>query len=520
MRKSRNNIYRLPPLTTDILPALSESKHCTYLVGGVIRNSLLNIESSDIDLAVVGDSLHFGKVLSSKMNGRYIELDKQRGISRVVFIKESKVFQLDISKIDQNIERDTSRRDFTVNAMALQTKNILFDDTGPYFLREDLYDPYNGIHDVNTKTIRPTHNDIFKEDPLRLLRANRFSSQFNFNITTTTKYLIEENAHLLTKCSAERIRDEFLKILNNNNSAQYLRLLNKLKLLEKIIEELSFTKGVKQPKQHYWDVFNHQIECVDWFEKILDPNRIDCSNISKHIPTFKDFDEHFNKTYADGQTRKTLCKLACLLHDIAKPQTKTIERGKIRFLGHHISGSQLSIEILQKLHFSNKSIDLVSTQVLHHLRPSQMAPIGSLPSKKSVYKYYRDTGIASIDTLYLNLADYLAARGPKITEVEWERHCRTIDHILKQGFTEKVPSRRRKLVTGHDIMVGLGLKPGPIIGKLLAKIEEAQVDDEIKSKKEALEFLRETIESGEHFEKECQNISRDSRNSCIMRGNP
>jgi hypothetical protein len=149
-----------------------------------------------------------------------------------------------------------------------------------------------------------------------------------------------------------------------------------------------------------------------------------------------------------------------------------------------------------------------------------MAPIGSLPSKKSVYKYYRDTGIASIDTLYLNLADYLAARGPKITEVEWERHCRTIDHILKQGFTEKVPSRRRKLVTGHDIMVGLGLKPGPIIGKLLAKIEEAQVDDEIKSKKEALEFLRETIESGEHFEKECQNISRDSRNSCIMRGNP
>ena len=126
MRKSRNNIYRLPPLTTDILPALSESKHCTYLVGGGIRNSLLNIESSDIDLAVVGDSLHFGKVLSNKMNGRYIELDKQRGISRVVFSKESKVFQLDISKIDQNIERDTSRRDFTVNAMALQTKNILF----------------------------------------------------------------------------------------------------------------------------------------------------------------------------------------------------------------------------------------------------------------------------------------------------------------------------------------------------------------------------------------------------------
>ena len=520
MRTLRNDIYRLPQLIGDILPILSELDHSTYLVGGIIRNSLMNMESSDIDLAVTGDSLHFGKTLSNKMKGRYIELDNLRGISRVIFTKQSKTFQLDISQIDQNIEKDVLRRDFTVNAMALHAKNISSDDTGPYFLSENLYDPCNGIRDVNNKTIKSTHEDIFAEDPIRLLRAIRISSQFNFAIAPATKYLIKKNAHLLLQSSPERIRDEFLKILSHDNAAKYLRLLDKLELLEHIIEELTLSKGVKQPKQHYWDVFNHQIECVEWFEKILDPDRIDCLYISKHIPTFKDINRHFNKTYADSQTRKTLCKLACLLHDIAKPHTKTIDQGKIRFLGHHISGSQISTEILQKLHFSNKSIDLVATQVLYHLRPSQMAPRGSMPSKKSVYKYYRDAGIASIDTLYLNLADYLAARGPKITEDEWRRHCGTIDHILKQGFTDKVPSRSHKLLTGHDIMVGLGLKPGPIIGELIAKIEEAQIDDEVKSKEEALELLRKTIESGEHFEKECQNISRDSRNSCIMRGDP
>ena len=122
-----------------------------------------------------------------------------------------------------------------------------------------------------------------------------------------------------------------------------------------------------------------------------------------------------------------------------------------------------------------------------------MAPRGSMPSKKSVYKYYRDAGIASIDTLYLNLADYLAARGPKITEDEWRRHCGTIDHILKQGFTDKVPSRSHKLLTGHDIMERLSLEPGPHIGKLLDLVKEAQFEGKITTKEEALNLIsRET----------------------------
>ena len=520
MRSPRNDTYRLPDLITKLLPLFSVSENHIYLVGGAIRNSLLHMKSSDIDLSVKGNSHNLINDICRTLDAKHIELDKQRGISRIILKKNSERFQIDITRMDGNLERDTLKRDFSINAIVLNTKSICVDSKGAYFQIEDLYDPCNGTEDIESKTLKATHNEIFSEDPIRLLRAIRIASEFDFNIAANTKLSIKANANLLSTCSPERVRDEFLKILSHKHSAKQLRLLDQLELLHEIVHELPYGKGVIQPKQHYWDVFNHQIECVDWLEKILNFDATDELFIYKYLPVFENMTEYFHNTYSDGHTRKTLCKIACLLHDIAKPFTKTVDEGKIRFLGHHVEGSEISKNILHKLHFSKKSIDLIATQILHHLRPGQIAPKGEKPSKKAIYRYYRDAKTASIDTLYLNLADFLAARGPMLTEHEWKEHCQKINLILKQGFTEEVPTRVSKLLTGHDIMVGLGLNPGPEIGKLIEKVEEAQIDEKVKTKEEALDLLKKIIKTGENFEKKCQNVIGDRRHNTAMCGNP
>ena len=184
-------------------------------------------------------------------------------------------------------------------------------------------------------------------------------------------------------------------------------------------------------------------------------------------------------------------KLAGLLHDVAKPATKTIEEsGKIRFLGHHSLGSEMVSKIMEDFRISKRGVAFVSTIVQNHLRPAQMSPKGEMPSAKAVYRFYRDVGEAAIPTLYVNLADYLAARGSMLEEAEWSRYCGLIGHILDEGLNEKAPISLPKILGGHDIMEAFGLSPGPEVGHLLDFVHEAYVDGEIINKVEALDLIR------------------------------
>jgi poly(A) polymerase len=193
----------------------------------------------------------------------------------------------------------------------------------------------------------------------------------------------------------------------------------------------------------------------------------------------------------------TVLKLACLLHDISKPATKTVESsGRIRFLGHHTEGAEVAERILKRLRFSRRAVDLISLMVHHHLRPSQMAPKGELPSGKAVYRYYRDAAQAAIDTLYLNMADYLAARGSMLEQDDWQEHCRVVGHILSKGFEQKAPENLSKLVTGYDIMESFALGPGPKVGELLNLANEAWANGDVNTKEEALELVRANLGAG------------------------
>ena len=162
-------------------------------------------------------------------------------------------------------------------------------------------------------------------------------------------------------------------------------------------------------------------------------------------------------------------------------------------------GAETTQSIMNRLRFSRKASDYVSTIVKHHLRPSQLAPKDLMPSKKAVYRYYRDLGDVSIDTIYLNLSDYMAAKGDKILESDfdlsdWERHCKVAFTIL-DNKQKNDPDIYHKIVSGYDLMSALSLESGPVVGTLIDSISESYAAGEINTRKEAIDFARTLIKN-------------------------
>ena len=314
-----------------------------------------------------------------------------------------------------------------------------------------------------------------------------------------TEEWIKRNSSLLLNVSVERVRDELLKIISSENIASSLYKLDNLGLLSVIIPELENCKGVEQPGEHVYDVFKHSVETPNMLELILSDKGKN-NRAVKLVPRFEQWEMFFQQTLADGASRLTLLKFAGLLHDIAKPQTKTVEsNGRVRFLGHGYLGAETTQSIMNRLRFSRKASDYVSTIVKHHLRPSQLAPKDLMPSKKAVYRYYRDLGDVSIDTIYLNLSDYMAAKGDKILESDfdlsdWERHCKVAFTIL-DNKQKNDPDIYHKIVSGYDLMSALSLESGPVVGTLIDSISESYAAGEINTRKEAIDFARTLIKN-------------------------
>ena len=469
------------------------SGHTTvYLVGGVVRDVLLGRDTSDVDLAVASSAHEAGTALAERLGGRVVALDDSRDIVRVVLGSDQAATNIDISSYRDSIEEDLSRRDFTIDAMAVPVSEA---QTGT--ARVSPVDPFEGADDLAKKRIRALHPSVFEDDPARLMRAPRLAVQLGFRIDEDTAESIRRHADLVSDVAAERVRDELLKLLAEPGAAASLRLLDELGLLTKVIPELGDARGITQPKEHHWDVFNHSVETAERVDWVMGDSPQADAFVTDAVPWSHSVAEHFSELVSDGHSRLTLLRLAGLLHDVAKPETRTVEpTGRIRFLGHHREGARKTEQILERLRVSGRGVELVSAMVEHHLRPSQMSQGGELPTPRAVYRYYRDVADAAIDTLYLNLADYLAARGPSLSRREWSDHCRIIDHISQGGLVQASEEGLPPLVDGHEIMRTFSLQPGPQIGSLLELVRESQAGGEIETKEEALELVRSRLGAG------------------------
>jgi len=271
--------------------------------------------------------------------------------------------------------------------------------------------------------------------------------------------------------------------------SQHWEYFERLGLVTALFPELEAGRGVEQPVEHHWDVLHHSLMTAAAVGFLLRQGDWEYASpdVRDVVPWSDKLAKYFAAEVNSGSTRASLLKLAGLLHDIAKPQTKTLENGRTRFFGHPDLGATAAAGILGRLRFSTKEIKLVETMVKHHMRPTQMSQEGS-PTPRAIYRYFRDTGEAGIDTLFLSLADHLAARGPGLIRKEWRRHSETTAYVIRQQFKKTEATRPQKLITGHDLMRVFKLSPGPTVGQILEAVHEATAAGELTSKKQAIRY--------------------------------
>lgn len=468
-----------------------------YLVGGCLRDLLLGRSSRDVDIAVTGDALAQGRRLAAALNGHFVPLDVQRGMARVVLPRQGREgppWQIDLTTLDGDIGADLARRDFTIDAMALPLTQRLGD------WQAGLIDPCGGRRDLARRLVRAVTDDVFRADGLRLLRAVRLCAELGFDLEATTAAAARRDAARLLTAAAERQRDELMRILDTPRAGWALQLMDELGLLCLLIPELAAGKGVEQPKEHYYDVFGHSLAAVEALDLILaeeEPPQaaaaVPWRELWGQLAWSPEARRRWRETAADGHSRGALAKMAALLHDIAKPETRTVEAdGRLRFFSHAEAGAEVAAAVMRRLRFSAASVRLVATMVEEHLRPPQMAQDGP-PSRRALFRYFRDAGEAAVDILFLSLADHWATRGPRLDPRGWRAHVNLVNYILASRQQEELVRPPRQ-VSGHDLMRELGLAPGPTVGRLLAAIAEAQAAGEVSDRETALALARRELE--------------------------
>ena len=442
-----------------------------YITGGTVRDYLTGKareKIGDIDLTVKGDSHKVACQIAEKINGYVVPVGGEFNITRVAL--PNKMIGYDIRGFNNSIEEDLAKRDFTINALAINLKKwnpnhveVIGNDMGC----------------IASRTLYPVSDTIFKDDGVRLLRAFRLWRQFNFRISGKLERMIIRDKNYLLGSANERITSELLKIMSMDDSWATLISMDTLGLLGIIFPELEKCKDLEQPKDwHIDDVFHHSLNTVRNLESIVRFKH-------RHDIEHKDY---FDLPVSDGVNRFTLLKLAALLHDIGKAETQTIDKdGDIHFYGHEKIGADMVRNRLFHLKLSKHSVDRISKIVRFHMVPHEL--VKGVATPKAILRFYRKTLGFTLDTLFLGMADRLAHRWKG--EESWAQYAERIKDVWNlqddPRFSEPL---RSSYANGNTIMSWFDLKPGPIIGDILNELIEAEACGQITNDKDAFNHAK------------------------------
>ncbi len=360
-----------------------------------------------------------------------------------------------------------------------------------------LLDPTGGFADLRAGLLRLTGEQALLDDPLRLLRGPRIATQLGFRLEDDTAGAIRRHAGKISEAALERQRDELIRIFASQQAADGLRLLDDLGLFALVLPEMEVTRAVEQPKEHEYDVLGHCLAAVGILDMLLGetrpaepPSSELWDQLWTELAWCEGLRDYFDEEIVPGTPRRALLKLCGLLHDIGKPETKAVQPdGRTRFFGHSEAGARITGGLMRRLRFSARETKLVQAMIGAHLRPVQLGEQGA-PSRKAIYRFFRDTAGAGIDTLFLSLADHLGTVGPRVSMEGFRRHVALTSYILHVRFDEEETLSPPRLVDGDDLMSELGLGEGAVIGELLEAVREAQAAGEIKTREQALTLAR------------------------------
>jgi poly(A) polymerase/tRNA nucleotidyltransferase (CCA-adding enzyme) len=461
--------FVIPEYVQAVARILIKEGYKCYLVGGALRDIVLDIQPDDYDLATDADPDEmlkiFPKAISTgaKFGTVTVVMGEKDGSHHDVQVttfrsEEQYVDGRWPSKVEfvDDLDVDLSRRDFTFNSMAFDFSSAELD--GEENKKTwTVYDPYGGRNDLKSKIVRAVGNPVerFKEDGLRAFKACRMAAQLGFDIEPKTLGAIKETLSVARQVSMERIRDEFMKMLKNSDKPSIgVELMRNSGLLEIFLPELLECVDVEQLKFHAHDVYGHLLHSLD-----KAPVEI---------------------------------RLAALLHDIGKPRKNM---GDGRFYGHDIEGEKMTREIMKRMKFSNAEIDRVASLVRYHM--FYFPTVGDEASKQEVEEYeakkWTDSAVRrfifrvgeeNLDDLFkLRIADAISnpktAFTPKEIELLQERISEVRAKDMALSITDLV-------IDGNDLQK-LGVEKGPRMGEILSKLLEIVIEDPGMNDKEKLE---------------------------------
>ncbi|MEW6286406.1 MAG: HD domain-containing protein [Chloroflexota bacterium] len=485
----------LPPLLEKIRDILPETE--VFLVGGAVRDMLLNRLSRDLDFVLPSKGIASARKVANALHADFVPLDKERDTGRVIFTDAdgSRIFLDFASWRGATLEEDLRNRDFTLNAIAFDIHT------------QTIHDPLNGASDLRAKVIRPCTPASFTDDPVRILRAVRQAAEFDLKIEPSARKAMKDAAPLLPKVSAERKRDELFKILEGPKPDAALRALEMLGIFPHLLPELTAMKGVTQSDPHIYDVWEHTLSALKHLESLLAALRVGYSAeetndlftglLTLRLGRFREqIAAHFAQSLNADRSVRAALFFAALYHDVEKPASRSVdEAGRIRFFDHDIRGAETASRRAREFNLSNDEIERIEKIVRHHMRfhffTSRLEHDGQEPSRKAIYRFFRDTGEAGVDLVLFGLADLRGTRGSTLTQETWTAAL-DIARLLLENYWEKpqetvAPPR---LLDGNELMKELNLQPGRIIGQLLEAIQEAQATGKINTREEALHFAR------------------------------
>lgn len=450
--------YSIPEVVLSVYHTLKNAKHDVFLVGGCVRDMLLEKTVKDWDMTTNATPEEILKVFP---NGFYDNQFGTVGIP-ITMNDEQKVVEITTFRTERNytdsrhpgvvawgktIEEDLQRRDFTINAIAL----AISDGT------QTIVDPYNGQQDLEKRMVKAVGNpnERFKEDALRLMRAIRFATQLSFVIEENTWTAIQNDAQLLPLISAERVRDELIKILASSYPYEGIMLLKNANLLQYILPELLEGIGVSQERpgrHHTTDVFTHNLMSLK-LTPATDP----------------------------------IVRFATLIHDIGKPRVESKdEQGLVIFYNHEIAGAQLAYEICNRLHFSKKDRRKIVTLIRWH-----MFTVDEHITDSAVRRFIRRIGTDNVkDMIDLRIGDRLGS-GTQTAE-SWR--LKLFKERIEKELAPGPFSINDLAIDGNDIMKELNLKPSKQIGELLQQLfEEVDENLELNTKEYLLKRVKELV---------------------------
>ena len=333
------------------------------------------------------------------------------------------------------------------------------------------------------------------------------SASYQLAILPETRSLIDPAVELLDNVSVERLRDEFLKVLDAPKPAASLRVLDVIGVLEKVIPEVVEMKGVTQSAPHIYDVWEHSLHTVQAMEQVfqlLDEGYVHENEyggdllsglISQRLGRYrKQISSHLRADLVPDRTYRPILFLVALCHDFTKPRHRTVEdSGRIRFIGHESSGAEAIQKRSAALRLSRAEIQRITRIVQDHMRPWQLAKDAQPPSRKAVYRFWRDNGPAGVDIVLLSLADLVGIYGHTLPHAVLQSHLDVARCLLEAYWETPEQVNPVMFLDGNQIMELLELQPGPLIGELLEALREAQAVGVVESREQAVSFLSEIL---------------------------